>query len=79
MDKLTRRSLKRRVVIIISTSLIFLLMHMCGVQEHVSVLAGVHSGSGGEMLFGCAYILLYLLMISVIPILLISIPFLLIL
>ena len=74
MAKVTFRLARMRLWIICLTSFFFLLMYMSGVEEHVSVLAGVHSGSGWERMFGFFYILFYILMITVIPIILISIP-----
>lgn len=74
MTKKTFKLIGIRVLMICLTSSFFLLMYISGVEEHVSVLAGVHSGSGWARLFGYFYILSYILMITVIPILLISIP-----
>lgn len=73
MTKSAYVSIKRRLVIISLTSFFFLLMYAGGVEEHVSVLAGAHSGTGWERLLGFSYIIVYLLMMSLIPILAISI------
>ena len=74
MTKNAFRSMKIRLSIICFISLSFLLMYTGGVEQHVSVLAGAHSGSGWERLFGFCYIVSYILMIALVPILLISIP-----
>ena len=52
-----------------------MLMYFCDVQEYVSVLAVVRSGSRWEMLVGGIYMILYLIVIRIVHILLISIPF----
>ena len=76
MDSIERKYVKKRLAIVLVTSLLFTLMYICGMQDHVSVLAGAHSGSGWEQMLGFLYVILYLMMISIIPILFISIPFL---
>ena len=47
----------------------FLLVHLCGFQEHVAVLSGVHSGDQWDHMWGGLYILLYLSTLSLVPIL----------
>ena len=69
MDSIERKYVKRRLAIVFCTSLLFILMYTCGAQDHVSVLAGAHSGSGWEQMLGFLYVILYLMMISIIPIL----------
>ena len=61
--------LLRSALIILS---LFILIHLCGGQSHVSALAGVHVGSSGEALIGFLYVCIYLLAISLVPILLIA-------
>ena len=73
MTRSTYSSIKMRLIIVSLISSFFLLMYAGGAEEHVSVLAGAHSGHGWERLLGFCYILLYMLIISLIPILAISI------
>ena len=53
-------------------SSLFILIHLCGGQSHVSALAGVHVGSSEQALIGFLYVCTYLLAISLAPILLIA-------
>ena len=59
-----------RSALVISS--LFILIHLCGGQPHVSALAGVHVGSSGQALIGFLYVCTYLLAISLVPILLIA-------
>ena len=52
--------------------LTFALTHSCGGPSHVSALAGAHSGSSGQALIGLIYVCVYLLTLSVAPILTIA-------
>ena len=66
--------MKYRIRFVIVISGTFLLMHICGLQEQVSVLAGAHSGSGGERLGGYLYVFFYVMTLGLVPIVILSIP-----
>lgn len=66
---------QRSIFLLKSAALIvltFALIHACGGSSHVSALAGVHSGSSGQAFVGLIYVGVYLLTISVSPILTIA-------
>ena len=68
------KRMKYRIRFVLMISGTFLLMHIVGLQEQVSVLAGAHSGSGGERLGGYFYVFFYIMMLSLVPIVILSIP-----
>jgi len=56
----------------LSIILLFAIVDLLGFKDHVSILAGAHSGSYLEGMLGLSYLLLYFFLISIAPVLFIG-------
>ena len=60
---------RRLFEIALGLTVVFVLVHLAGFREHTSVLAGVHAGESWMLFAGVVYLLAYVLVMSVVPIL----------